>query len=123
MSKGEVRYQLGEPISTSSPGPGQEYLYYTLTSVLTTNLAEQQGYYYVYLEDGKVQQYGREGEFDSPAHTEWRSAPIIETTQETSETRVDRMKSELLGLKELLDENIITQEEFDQKKKEILSRY
>jgi len=71
----------------------------------------------------RMVKYGREGEFDSPAHTEWRSAPIIETTQETSETRVDRMKSELLGLKELLDENIITQEEFDQKKKEILSRY
>ena len=98
-------------------------MYYTLSTIVSSSLGEYPGYYYVYLENDKVQQYGREGEFDAPPHMSWRMAPPADNIEENSETRVDRMKSELIGLKELLDKEIITQEEFDQKKKEILSRY
>ena len=41
----------------------------------------------------------------------------------TSDNSTDKMYQELKKVKELLDTGIITQEEFDKKKKEILEKY
>jgi hypothetical protein len=60
MTKKEVISILGNPVSTASPGHGVEILRYSLDHAFV-------GWeeYYVKLVDGKVDSYGKMGDFDS----------------------------------------------------------
>lgn len=59
MSKDEAIQTIGKPISTSAQG-GMEFLRYNLSS---DGLTDDE--YYVRIIDGKVESYGRTGDFDS----------------------------------------------------------
>jgi hypothetical protein len=69
MSKSEVIDILGEPESTSAKG-GAEYMIYSLKERIskpgeTIFPVAIEGKYYVRLVGGKVESYGRVGDFDS----------------------------------------------------------
>lgn len=66
MSKAEVINILGTPDSVSA-NKGVEYLSYTLRTEtsFTRNTWGYQSNYFVRLVDGKVESYGRVGDFDS----------------------------------------------------------
>jgi hypothetical protein len=67
MTKQEVFSTLGEPISSASPGSGIEILRYELTTREDLRpihgLAKNE--YFVRLVNGKVESYGKMGDFDS----------------------------------------------------------
>lgn len=115
MTKHEVIRALGDPVSVSSPGNGVEYLNYRFSE---TGEEAYQGIsqpYYVLIVDGYLQEYGRYGEF-----TQFEQYADYE---DNSLTPTEKMEKELKVLKGLLDDGILGQEEYDLKKKEILSRY
>lgn len=66
MSKVEVIQLLGKPDSVSAKS-GMEYLTYTLRTEtsFTRNTWGYQGQYFVRLVNGRVESYGRVGDFDS----------------------------------------------------------
>jgi hypothetical protein len=66
MSKSEVIKLLGKPDSVSAKS-GMEYLTYTLRTEtsFTRNTWGYQGQYFVRLVNGRVESYGRVGDFDS----------------------------------------------------------
>jgi len=66
MTKAEVINAMGSPDSVSAQG-GAEYLAYTLRTEtsLTRNTWGYEGRYFVRLINGRVESYGRVGDFDS----------------------------------------------------------
>lgn len=123
MSKDEAVSILGTPVSVSAPGPGQEYLNYRFAE---TDAEAQEGIskpYFVLIENDSVIQYGRYGDFGySNEHTINVNTVLDKNTSGYTETPTERMQKELNALKELLDEGILTKEEFDRKKKEVLNK-
>lgn len=72
MTKQQVIEALGQPVSTSAK-PGIEYLNYRFSE---TNDPRLYGYttpYFVRIVDGKVESYGRLGDFDSTKVPETKS--------------------------------------------------
>jgi SmpA / OmlA family len=63
MTKQEVVSAMGAPTSTAAPGGGVEILRYELREIY--GLAHEPKEYYVKLINGKVDSYGRMGDFDS----------------------------------------------------------
>jgi outer membrane protein assembly factor BamE (lipoprotein component of BamABCDE complex) len=125
MSKSQVIQLMGRPSSTSAKG-NIEYLIYKLSE--TDDHAWYGIYtdYFVKLINGHVDSYGKLGDFDSTKDPtiNVNTNSKIETNQtNNSESESDKMYTELKKLKELLDKGIITQEEFDKKKKDILDKY
>lgn len=60
MTKSEVLDAMGRPSSTSAPGKGFEFLRYRLSPPRSVPYE-----YFVRLVDGRVDSYGRMGDFDS----------------------------------------------------------
>jgi len=131
MSKQQAISLLGQPASVSSPGGGVEYLNYKFSETSDEAYYGITKPYYVLIVDGKVKQYGRHGDFGvtKDPTININSKSDINTTNNSveksndEETKTEKMKKELVALKELLDSEIITQEEYDRKKKDILNRY
>lgn len=72
MTKQQVVQALGPPISTSAK-PGVEYLNYRFSE---TDIDERQNVttpYFIRIVDGKVESYGRLGDFDSTKTPETKS--------------------------------------------------
>ena len=73
MTKSEVCSALGVPTSSASPGGGVEILRYGLTTRedprLVSGLVTSE--YFVRLVNGKVESYGRMGDFDSTKDPTW----------------------------------------------------
>ncbi len=70
MTKQEVIDIMGSPVSTSA-AEGMEYLNYNLSETgfgLDDALLRKRTPYYVRFKDGKVESYGRFGDFDSTKH-------------------------------------------------------
>ncbi len=65
MTKQEVISVMGRPTSTASPGKGQEILRYNLSATGEDAFEGITDEYFVTLIDGKVDSYGRIGDFDS----------------------------------------------------------
>ena len=65
MNKQQVLSVMGRPTSTASPGGGQEILRYNLSATGDDAYYGITDEYYVRLIDGKVESYGRMGDFDS----------------------------------------------------------
>jgi hypothetical protein len=69
MTKKEVIAVMGSPSSSASPGNGVEFLRYELLATAADALATPQyrnvQEYYVRLINGKVDSYGRVGDYDS----------------------------------------------------------
>ena len=65
MTKQEVISVMGRPSSTASPGEGQEILRYNLSATDDDAYNGITNEYFVRLINGKVDSYGRMGDFDS----------------------------------------------------------
>ncbi len=65
MNKQEVISVMGRPSSTASPGEGQEILRYNLSATDDDAYNGITNEYFVRLINGKVDSYGRMGDFDS----------------------------------------------------------
>ena len=125
MSKAEVMHVHGKPQSTSMQA-NLEYMTYSYCVARCSQPPVVRVYepFYVRLVDGKVESYGRTGDFDS---TKTPTAKI----QVEQNSKIERdvrqqpsqdMYTQLVKLKNLKDQGIITQEEFDARKKAILAQ-
>jgi len=65
MTKQEVISTMGRPSSTASPGGGQEVLRYHLSATDDDAYDGRTNEYYIRLINGRVESYGRMGDFDS----------------------------------------------------------
>ncbi len=124
MTKQEVIEVMGNPVSTSATG-NIEYLNYSLSDTDDQAMWGITNPYYVRIVNGRVDSYGRLGDFDST-----QKPTIRVETDEKIETKSDievkdkqDLYSELMKLKQLRDEGVLTQEEFEKEKKELLDKY
>jgi outer membrane protein assembly factor BamE (lipoprotein component of BamABCDE complex) len=124
MTKEDVIRVMGPPASVSAKG-NTEYLNYSLSETDNQAFYGITRPYYVRLINGRVDSYGRLGDFDSTQKPTIR----IETDENvkvksnpTSQNTKD-LYSELTKLKQLRDDGLITQEEFEEQKKRLLERY
>jgi len=72
MTKQNVIKSLGRPVSTSAQG-GAEYLNYKFAETSDDDFYGHYSDYYVRIVDGKVESYGRLGDFDSTKVPEKKS--------------------------------------------------
>ena len=110
----------GPPASTSAQS-GTEYLNYSLSETDDQAFHGVTRPYYVRLLNGKVDSFGRLGDFDST-----QKPTIRLETDENIKTNVSGktdLYSELKKLKELKDEGIISEDEYEKEKKELLEKY
>jgi len=120
MTKEEVINVMGPPASTSAKS-GTEYLNYSLSETDDQAFYGITRPYYVRLINGKVDSFGRLGDFDST-----QKPTVRVETDENIKANVSGksdLYSELKKLKELRDEGIISEAEFEKEKKELLEKY
>lgn len=120
MTKEEVIKVMGPPSSTSAKA-GTEYLNYSLSETDDQAFYGITKPYYVRLIDGKVDSFGRLGDFDSTQKPTVR----VETNEniKANVSSKSDLYSELKKLKELRDEGVISAAEFEKEKKELLEKY
>ena len=126
MTKAEVIQTLGKPVSVSAQGKA-EYLNYSLCEKgwpsPSCNITTP---YYVRLVDGKVESYGRMGDFDSTKDPR----KIIVEREDTIKADINShgsgepdMYTKLMKIKQLKEEGLLTEEEFQQEKTKILTNH
>ncbi len=118
MTKSEVITVMGNPVSISAIG-GTEYFNYKLSETDDDAFMGWTTPYYVRLINGKVDSYGRSGDFDSTKTPTVK----IETDENIKMQSSGDMYTDLRKLKDLLDEGILTEEEYQVQKKKVLSKY
>lgn len=120
LTKQEVIELMGNPVSTSAQG-SVEYLNYALSETDDDAFMGLTRPYYVRIVNGRVESFGRTGDFDSTKTPTVR----IETDEKKDINVKDSgdLYTELKKLKELKDSGIITEEEFATRKKKILEKY
>ena len=117
MTKSEVVAVMGKPTSVSAQG-GSEYLNYALSETDDDAFRGWTKPYYVRLVNGKVESYGRTGDFDSTKTPTLRlesDQPVRQSGTGSSDLYI-----ELTKLKELKDSGVITEAEFRTQKKKLL---
>jgi len=117
MSKDEVVSTIGEPTSVSAKD-GTEYLNYRFSETDDHAFYGVTTPYYVRLVDGKVDSYGRTGDFDSTQKPTVR----VETDENIKVHDNGDLYTELKKLKELRDEGILSEEEYQVQKKKVLAK-
>lgn len=117
MTKQEVIASVGEPASISAKD-GTEYLNYRFSETDDNAFDGVTTPYFVRLVNGKVDSYGRTGDFDSTQNPTVR----VETDKNINVQGGDDLYTELKKLKELHDEGILTDEEYQVQKQRILSK-
>jgi outer membrane protein assembly factor BamE (lipoprotein component of BamABCDE complex) len=125
MTKQEVIQAIGKPVSVSAQG-NAEFLHYKLSETSDDAFYGWTRPYYVRLVDGKVESYGRMGDFDStkdPRKIIVEREDKIQADVNMSGSSESDMYSELMKIKQLKDEGLLTEEEFQTEKKEILEKY
>ncbi|MFH1075747.1 MAG: SHOCT domain-containing protein [Pseudomonadota bacterium] len=129
MTKDQAIEIMGKPISVSASG-GYEYLYYKLPETEDEAAMGWTTPYYVRLVDGRIDAYGRANslqmakdpfikEEDIPSEKTGGTANVKEKSLPVETD----MYSELKKLKEIKDEGIITEEEYNAQKKRIFEKY
>jgi len=118
MTKDEVIKVMGKPVSISAKGR-TEYLNYKLSETDGDAGRGLTSPYYVRIINGKVDSYGRTGDFDSTK----KPTVKIETDENIKVNESKDLYTELRKLKELLDEGILSEEEYQLQKKKILSQH
>ena len=115
MDKQAVISALGKPDETSTAGP-TEYLSYGWDSPWDgrVDVAE---WYYVRLINGKVESFGRKGDFNSTKD------PTLNINQSVTSRDVSTpdLYTKLQKLKSMKEEGLITEEEFNKLKAEAIS--
>lgn len=124
MTKPEVIAALGQPDSTSSQG-SVEFLSYLLCidncALLNPNWRTRRNYF-VRLINGRVESFGEKGDFDSTKTPTVRIERNDTIKQDVRVNQSGDMYTELKKLKDLKDSGVITQDEFDARKKIILAK-
>ncbi len=118
MTKDEVIKVMGKPVSISAK-EGTEYLNYKLSETSDDAFMGWTTPYYVRIVNGKVDSYGRTGDFDSTQ----KQTIKIETDENIKVKGSGDLYTELRKLKELRDEGILSEEEYQQQKKKVLSQH
>lgn len=121
MTREEVVSILGEPTSISAQG-SRVYMNYKLCEgmcwALDPNFRETKNYY-VRLIDGHVESFGHKGDFDST-----KTPTVRVETDENIKTKTNGdLYTDLHKLKELRDEGILTEEEYNLQKKKIIEQH
>ena len=116
MSKSEVTTTIGEPTSISAKD-GTEYLNYRFSETDDHAFYGITTPYYVRLVNGVVDSYGKTGDFDSTQKKTIR----VETDANVNVQRNSDLYTELKKLKELRDEGILTESEYQIQKSKILN--
>jgi outer membrane protein assembly factor BamE (lipoprotein component of BamABCDE complex) len=122
MTKQEVIRVMGKPVSVSAQGVS-EYLNYSLSETGDDAFRGVTMPYYVRLLQGRVDSFGRLGDFDSTQKPTVRIETEENITTNLKSKNKDELYSELIKLKQLKDDGVITQEEFDKEKRELLEKY
>jgi hypothetical protein len=122
MTKQEVITVMGTPESVSAQGR-TEYLNYALSETDDDALSGITRPYYVRLVDGRVESYGRTGDFDSTKTPTIRLESDQSIKQDVQVKGSGDLYTELKKLKELEDSGIITEEEFQIQKKKLLEKH
>jgi outer membrane protein assembly factor BamE (lipoprotein component of BamABCDE complex) len=118
MTKDEVLKVMGDPVSISAKG-NIEYLNYKLSETDDDAFMGWTTSYFVRIINGKVDSYGRSGDFDSTNKPTLK----IETDENIKINKLDDFYTELRKLKELRDEGILSEEEYQSQKKKILNHH
>ena len=122
MTKDDVVRVIGNPTSVSVQGE-TEYLNYALSETDDDAFVGRTTPYYVRLINGKVESYGRKGDFDSTKTPTVRIESDQSIRQDVEVKGSGDLYTELKKLKELKDSGIITEEEFQNLKKKLLEKY
>ena len=122
MTKQEVIELMGQPVSTSATRD-VEYLSYSLFETGDDAFFGRTRPYYVRIINGKVEAYGRAGDFNSTKTPSVRIETDEKIKQDVNIKDSGDLYTELKKLKELKDSGIITEEEFKARKKKILEKY
>lgn len=122
MTKEEVIAVMGPPSSTSAQG-GREYLNYALSETDDHAFMGITTPYYVRLINGKVESFGRTGDFDSTKTPTVRLETDEKIKQDVNVKGSGDLYTELKKLKELKDSGVITDAEFQAQKKKLLEKY
>jgi len=120
MTQAEVTSIMGKPVSVSAQG-GSKYLNYKLSETDDDAFMGWTTPYYVRLINGKVESFGRTGDFDSTQKPTIRIEKKDDITLDVK-SKPD-LYSELKKLKELRNEGVLTEEEFQIQKKKILKQH
>lgn len=118
MTKDEVISVMGNPLSISAKDNTQYLTYKFFETGLDANNGRKTRYF-VRLINGKVDSFGRAGDFDST------KTPTVKIEKDESIKVQDSgdLYTELKKLKELRNEGIITEEEFQTQKKRVLNNH
>lgn len=122
MNKDEVIAVMGTPTSVSAQGR-TEYLNYALSETDDHAFYGITTPYYVRFIDGKVESFGRSGDFDSTKTPAIRVENDQKVKQDIRVRDSGDLYTELNKLKELKDSGIITEKEFELQKKKLLEKY
>ena len=122
MTKEEVIKVMGPPASMSAKG-NSEYMNYSLSETDDDAFRGWTKPYYVRLINGIVDSYGRLGDFDSTQKPTVRIETDENIKTDVKSNEKKDLYSELKKLKQLKDDGLITQEEYDKEKKELLEKY
>lgn len=117
MTKQEVITAIGKPTSISAKN-GTEYLNYRFSETGDHAFYGVTTPYFVRLVNGKVDSYGRTGDFDSTQKPTVR----VETDENIKVQKERDLYTELKKLKELRDDGILTEDEYQAQKKKTLSK-
>lgn len=121
MTKQEVIAVMGPPASVSAQGRS-EYLNYALSETDDQAFYGVTRPYYVRLIDGRVDSYGRTGDFDSTKTPTVRLESDQTVKQDVRIKDSGDLYTDLKKLKELKDSGVITEEEFQAQKKRLLEK-
>jgi len=122
MVKSEVIEKMGSPVSVSAT-KGTEYLNYKLSETDDDAFRGWSTPYYVRLVNGKVDSFGRSGDFDSTKTPTIKIEKDENITIESSVKGNGDLYTELRKLKELKDDGIVSDEEFRVLKKKIIDSH
>ncbi len=121
MSKQEVLSVMGSPTSVSAQGRA-EFLNYALSETDDHAFLGVTTPYYVRLIDGRVESYGRLGDFDSAQRPAVRVEGQQTIRQEVKVESSGDLYTDLQKLKQLQESGVITEEEFKAQKKILLEK-
>jgi len=122
MTKQEVIEVMGTPVSTSAQG-NVEYLNYALSETKDDAFRKWTRPYYVRLINGRVESFGRTGDFDSTKTPTVRIETDEKIKKDINVKDSGDLYTELKKLKDLKDSGIITDQEFELRKKKLLEKY
>ena len=117
MTKQEVIAILGKPTSKSAKDD-REYLNYRFSETTGHAFKGFTDPYYVLLIKGKVDSFGRSGDFEESKTPTVR----VEIDDKINVKGERNLHIELKKLKELLDDGILTDDEYQAQKKKVLNK-